>query len=266
MRHIKLFENFDQSTGSLEIAKQIARKVFGTWEKGEYSDNDNYAYGQEYKFKDGTREKGYVTNTMTLQLSAPSIATKFMNKAALTELLTLVPKDKLDKLYSLNSVCVRVSKHRMITSKRVETVVSINLGGRMGGNFYRVTNRIILDDESKNTIAADLLKEVKELSAEVTGKDLIKVMFEDLAWSKVLPVTKEQKDGGKARHVGIGSQASTKVHHDIKMGYDISKYLKKYGESAFKSAMAGTYFSKRYFRGIEKGVLLTDESWTDTYD
>lgn len=125
--------------------------------------------------------------------------------------------------------------------------------------------KMVLNDSNYKTAAKTFQDNIKEASSKITGKDLIRVVFEDMAWHE-LPVKKDQSSGGKSSHVGIGRHASTKVHYDIKKGYDISKYLKKYGEDKLMDAMGGTYFKKRFFRGIENGLLLTDESWTDTHD
>lgn len=272
MEHIKLFENFlnegdAPAPGALKLAEDTAKIIFGHWTKGEYSSDNSYAYGQEYEFQDGTKEKGYVVNSVTLKLNGPNIALKFVEPKAMAELQVLTGKDfDFTHLYSCQWVGIRVRTYSMISSEKTETTITAILGPTTGTSttFHLSTREQQVGKKSARELAAELTKILKDGSKQVDGVKLVRQVFDDLAYS-YLPRTKDE-DKSNSRHQGIGSQASTHVEHDIKRGYDVREYVKKFGKERLLKAIEGTYFKKKNFEGLEDGVLLTDESWVDVYD
>lgn len=271
MNHIKLFEGFLNEHGrrgsavaTLENAQTILRKIYGNWEKGEYSHDTNYSYGGLYKFEDGTTEKGYTSTHMTLTITKKGIAMHFMPDSAKKELETLFPPAAIEKISSLHKVNLTITTYSMITSKRDESKVYLSLGPTLSSKIQGNTLYQLITNETIDEVANKVKAEIAEVSKKFTGADLVRAGFESYAYS-LLPKLKNVQSS-QSRDVGIGSAASTRVSHDIKRGYDVKAYVKKYGEESLKKAIKGTWFEKRTFKGLEDGVLMTDESWTDVYD
>jgi hypothetical protein len=87
----------------------------------------------------------------------------------------------------------------------------------------------------------------------------------DLKFNKDLHMSHTEKDD-EPRHIGIGSQASTKLTTHTQASIDMRKYVKKYGEDRLKSLLKKCFAWNRAKWDLKNGIISFSDSFTDTYD
>ncbi len=248
----------------IDAGNKLCKIIFGKWTTGGYKTNDTYNYGKEYTFADGTKERGYVETSVYFTLEGKMLATMFTNPSALEELNTFITVKPDTKHTPYDYVSVTVEQVRMITSGRTEA--KAYAGMRVIGGVNAST---VLTNKNINDVGNEMKAKLMDAGNKADGLSYIKYFFDKYIGNMDLlkPVKKTQKTSKS--DVGIGRHASTSFHHDIKGGYDVSEYIAKYGEDRLMSAInssSASFFKKKQFRGIENGIMITDESWTDKYD
>lgn len=267
---MKYLNKFNEAKGDSSvpdqgnIARIIANNIFPKYIKGTYETNQNYAYGVDLKFQDGTSEKGFVSHTYTLRLVGDflSLDKKFWKKSQLDRFYSLIDKDAKHNSNCFDRCTVCVITDVAIKSDKSDTYYYIVLGDERNNfhirsdNFYYKDMSSIDSDELKNSLRMPLMDNY-----------LTKQFFNDFISMGYMSKRKRLIKNSRSSHVGIGSAASTKVFNEEEFSYDYSKFVKKYGIEELKTAIRGTYMEKNSVKKIENdGNVFTDESWVDTYD
>jgi len=250
------------------IGNNLAHEVFGSWSKGTYNEDTNYMYGQTHAFQDGITEKGYTVDIYELRLQGEFLGLSFCNKAAKDELFTLIDQKLPHKYTSMDGAGIIIKEYKGISSSKKERSVYVFVGtGRSNSDMWQTSEQLFINQKNFSKLGKLLQKSLKSRCEQLIGKDLVVQFFNNYIGAlDMLPKVKKE-ESSSSHDMGYGSQASTKVRYVINNGYSVKRYVKKYGEESLtRSINKCSYFRDKTFKGIKNGILLTDESWTDTYD
>ena len=286
MKHVKLFESFlneirpslnapttGSNMSSMQLGDLIGKKVF-KYEKGQYSNDTIYCYGDTINWVDGTSEKGYTIEDYTLKMRGPWMLFKSFdfNPAAIKQMNTLLKPGSMDapsRCSSFDCADLSVKRAKGISSKKIEPMRAVIWAGNYVGATDLLYSGISYKDNQNIEEWADVLKkDLNEKAKNITGERLVKKLFEEIITSSSMMRTRTLHQSQSSMDIGIGIAASTKVNHKIYKEYDFTEYVKAYGIESLKAAIdANSFFKSRTFKGITpEGIMSTDESWTDTYD